>query len=93
MNGENIKEGNRTLHAPSCVANASKIDGNTDEEVVDFIDRYTTCSLPDPENNSEFYSLVKNASNSQSHKNISSEKRVTCRFGAPWPALETALII
>lgn len=35
-----------SLHCLFWVENAPQIDKNTDEEVVDFIDKYVTCELP-----------------------------------------------
>ena len=35
------------MHAPIHIGDAPKVDGNEDSEVVEFIDKYITCALPD----------------------------------------------
>ena len=46
-------------HAPIHIVDALKIDENEDSEVVEFIDKYITCVLPDETKYSEMSNLVK----------------------------------
>ena len=39
--------GTEHTHSPIHIVDASKIDENEDSEVVEFIDKYTACALPD----------------------------------------------
>ena len=39
--------GTEHTHSPIHIVDASKIDENEDSEVVEFIDKYITCALPD----------------------------------------------
>ena len=39
--------GTEHMHAPIHIGDVPKIDGNEDSEVVEFIDKYITCTLPD----------------------------------------------
>ena len=47
------------MHAPIHIVDAPKIDENEDSEVVEFIDKYITCALPDAIKNPEMSNLVK----------------------------------
>ena len=87
MTGENNK-----CHYPIHVADAPKIDKNTDRYVVDFIDTYITCFLPAPEYNSEFYNLVKTLQTHSYTKTCHKKKGVIYRIGAPWPVTERTLM-
>ena len=51
--------GTEHFHAPIHVVNAPKIDKNKDEEVVQFINKYVTCCLPDESDHPELHKLVK----------------------------------
>ena len=47
------------MHAPIHVVGAPKIDENNDSEVIEFIDKYITCALPDEEKYPEMNKLVR----------------------------------
>ena len=47
------------MHAPIHIVDAPKIDENEDSEVVEFIDKYITCTLPDVAKYRETSNLVK----------------------------------
>ena len=50
--------GCRHIHTPIHVKDAPKIDENTDEEVVSFIDQHITCEVPDEERYPDFHKLI-----------------------------------
>ena len=47
------------MHAPIHVVGALRIDENEDSEIVEFIDKYITCALPDETKYPEMSNLVK----------------------------------
>ena len=47
------------MHAPIHIVDAPKIDENEDSEVVEFIDTYIICALPDATKYPEIGNLVK----------------------------------
>ena len=47
------------IHAPIHAVDVPKLDENEDSEVVEFIDKYITCALPDEKNYPEISNLVK----------------------------------
>ena len=51
--------GTEHMHAPIHVVDAPKIDENTNSEVIEFIDKYITCALPDEEKYPEMNKLVR----------------------------------
>ena len=88
--------GTEHIHAPIHVVDAPKIDENDNEkdgEVVKFIDKYITCSLPDNVEHPELNSLVKKVQTHHHTTTCRKKKGVTCRFNAPWPPTEKTLIV
>ena len=88
--------GNEHPHASVHVQNAPKIlddDDSNDDDVIEFIDRYITCSLPDEEQYPELFSLVKAVQTHHHKSSCRKKKGVTCRFNAPWPPSENTRII
>ena len=51
--------GTEHMHAPIHIVDAPKIGENEDSEVVEFIDKYITCALPDETKYPEISNLVK----------------------------------
>ena len=47
------------MHAPIHVVDAPKFDENNDSELIEFIDKYITCALPDAEKYPEINKLVR----------------------------------
>ena len=81
--------GTEHMQAPIHVVDAAKIDENNDSEVIEFIDKYITCALPDEEKYPEMNKLVRKV---QTHHHTT-----TCRkkkgFNAPWtPSMETRIV-
>ena len=78
LNFDDLREyqerGTEHFNASIHVADAPIIDKNTDEQVVDFIDRYITCYLLGPDYNFEFYNLVKTLQVTVTQKHVVREK-------------------
>ena len=67
--------GVRHFHIPIHVKDAPKLDVNTDEDVVNFIDNHITCAIPDKEKHPEFYKLVYKGSIPFLYANMQKEER------------------
>ena len=82
------------FHAPIHVVNAPRIDEDDDKTVIEFIDKYITCSVSDKSQFSEFHDLVEKV---QTHHPMPTCKKtnqdVVCRFEAPWPPSEKTMIV
>ena len=77
------KRGTEHIRAPIHVADAPKIDKSEGSELVEFIDNYITCALPDVTKYPEMSDLVKKVQ-TQHHATICRKKKgVACRFNAP----------
>ena len=72
------------MHAPIHIVDAPKIDENEDSEVVEFIDKYITCALPDATKYPEMSNLVKEVPTHHHTATCRKKKGVACRFNAPW---------
>ena len=76
------------MHAPIHIVDAPKIGENEDREVVEFIDKYITCALPDETKYPEISNLVKKLQTH--HQTTTCRKKkgvVLCRFNTPWAPL------
>ena len=85
--------GTAHFHCPAHVVGAPKIDVDEDNKVIEFIDKYITCSLPDKEKDAELNTLVKTVQTHHHTPTCEKKKGVTCRFNAPWPPSEETLIV
>ena len=85
--------GTEHMHVPIHVVDAPKIDENEDSEVVEFIDKYITCSLPDENKHPELTSLVKKVQTHHHTTTCRKKKGITCRFNAPWPPSDETKIV
>ncbi|XP_066911966.1 uncharacterized protein [Clytia hemisphaerica] len=84
------------VHSQVHIKDAPKInerDSSKDNEVIDFIDKYVTCQLPDKEKYPELYHLVNTVQ--KHHHTFTCRKKSgsRCRFKAPWPPCEETRII
>ena len=72
------------MHAPTHIVDAPKIDENEYSEIIEFIDKYIACALPDETKYPEISILVKKVQTY--HRTITCRKKkgVVCRFNAPW---------
>ncbi|XP_074521382.1 uncharacterized protein LOC141787083 [Halichoeres trimaculatus] len=79
------QRGSPHIHSLFWIENAPVIDKNTDEEVVDFIDKYVACELP-PQIN-DLYEVVSSVQqHSKRHSKTCKKKNTNCRFNFPRPA-------
>ena len=77
------------MQAPIHVVDAPKIDKNNDSEVIEFIDKYITCALPDEEKYPEMNKLVRKV---QTHHHATTYRKKK-GFNAPWtPSMETRIV-
>ena len=72
------------MHAPIHIVDAPKIDENEDSEVVEFIDKYITCALPDEKKYPEMSNLLKKVQTHHHTTTCRKKKGVARRFNAPW---------
>ena len=73
----------------SSIKNSDGCSNMTDEELVEFIDKYVTCELPEEDN--EMHDKVKEV---QTHHHTKTCRKydTTCRFNYPkWPSLRTII--
>ena len=81
------------MHAPIHILDAPKIDENEDGEIVEFIDMYITCALPDATEYPEMSNLVKKVQTHHHTTTCRKKKGVACRFNAPWaPSNKTRIV-
>ena len=85
----------RCVQHPHCaihVKDAPKLDENTDSEILEFIDKYITCSIPHKDAPPELHELV--ISRLTHECAITCRKRgFCCHSNAPWPASEQTRIV
>ncbi|XP_076132870.1 uncharacterized protein LOC143114916 [Alosa pseudoharengus] len=78
------QRGSPHVHCLFWVENAPQIDKNTDEEVVEFVDRYVTCETPcDDSVLLDIVSTVQQ--HSKRHSKTCKKKSTVCRFNFPRP--------
>ncbi|XP_029957163.1 uncharacterized protein LOC115395673 [Salarias fasciatus] len=79
------QRGSPHVHCLFWIEGAPKIDQNTDEEVVEFIDQFVTCELPsDDDTLLDIVSSVQ--THSKRHSKSCRKNKTTCRFHFPKPA-------
>ena len=86
----------RYVQHPHCaihVKDAPKLDENSDSEIVEFIDKYITCSIPDQKTEPDLYELVTSRLTHNCTTTCRKKRGVRCRFNAPWPVCEQTMIV
>ncbi|XP_042265880.1 uncharacterized protein LOC121896203 [Thunnus maccoyii] len=79
------QRGSPHVHCLFWIENAPLIDKNTDEEVVEFIDKYVTCELPSQDET--LLDIVTSVQqHSKQHSKTCKKKNTVCRFNFPRPA-------
>ncbi|XP_034537729.1 uncharacterized protein LOC117811513 isoform X2 [Notolabrus celidotus] len=79
------QRGSPHIHSLFWIENAPKIDKDSDEEVVAFIDKYVTCELPSEDE--ELLDIVKSVQqHSKRHSKTCKKNKTVCRFNFPRPA-------
>ncbi|XP_074549060.1 uncharacterized protein LOC141807175 [Halichoeres trimaculatus] len=85
--------GSPHIHMLVWVRNAPVYGEDTDWVVCQFIDKYITCQMPDPETDPELYNIVSEVQvHSRNHSASCRKGNVTCRFGFPKLPMDTTWI-
>ncbi|XP_055017901.1 uncharacterized protein LOC129411312 [Boleophthalmus pectinirostris] len=83
--------GSAHIHALFWVQDAPRIDQNTDEEVIAFVDKYITCQLP--EDDPKLLEMVKTLqTHSKHHSKTCRKNKTVCRFKFPRPPSQRTFI-
>ncbi|XP_073681626.1 uncharacterized protein [Garra rufa] len=78
------QRGSPHIHCLFWIENAPLIDKNTDEEVIQFIDKYVTCELPSSDDS--LLDIVTSVQqHSKRHSKSCKKKNTVCRFNFPRP--------
>ncbi|XP_055084862.1 LOW QUALITY PROTEIN: uncharacterized protein LOC117386060, partial [Periophthalmus magnuspinnatus] len=84
------QRGSPHVHCLFWIENAPKLGENTDEEVVEFVDKYVTCELPsDPDLLEKVTSVQQH---SKRHSKTCKKKNKVCRFNFPRPVSSRTFI-
>ncbi|XP_050957725.1 LOW QUALITY PROTEIN: uncharacterized protein LOC127158760, partial [Labeo rohita] len=78
------QRGSPHVHCLFWIENAPLIDKNTDEEVIQFIDKYVTCELPSSDD-SLLDVVTSVQQHSKRHSKSCKKKNTVCRFNFPRP--------
>ena len=85
------QRGSPHVHCLFWIENAPKIDKNTDEEVIQFIDTYVTCELPSQDE--PLKDIVTSVQqHSKRHSKTCKKNNTVCRFNFPRPATSSTFI-
>ena len=87
------QKGPEHMHVGIHIKGAPKIDEEDDSQVIAFIDKYITCSIPDEKEYPELNRLVKKVQVHKHTMTCKKKKGVRCRFNAPWPPSEETRIM
>ncbi|XP_075334585.1 uncharacterized protein LOC142395729 [Odontesthes bonariensis] len=85
------QRGSPHCHCLFWISGAPILDQNTDEEVVEFIDKYITCELPS-EDEPLFEVVTSVQQHSKRHSKSCKKKNTVCRFNFPRPASSRTFI-
>ena len=91
--GEFQDRGTEHIHAPVHVENAPTIENDSREDVISFIDKYVTCSIPDKQLHPELNKLVNSLQTHHCTKTCKKKKGIKCRFNAHWLSTEQNKIV
>ncbi|XP_068069853.1 uncharacterized protein [Danio rerio] len=76
--------GSPHIHLLAWVKDAPDPEEDNDETICDFIDRYVSCKLPDPNVDPELHKIVTEVQlHSKNHSKSCKKGKVVCRFGFP----------
>lgn len=79
-------------HVAIHVKDAPILDKNPESEVVQFIDKYITCAIPDKDTEPELHDLVTSRLTHKCTTTCRKKKGVRCRFNSPWPVSDQTKI-
>lgn len=87
------QRGSPHTHCIFWIEDAPKFEENSDEEVVEFIDRYVTCEIPDQTEDRELHDIVMAVQqHSKNHSKTCQKRGTVCRFNFPRPPSEKTFI-
>ena len=84
--------GTEHFHAAVHVKDAPKIDIESDEKCIAFINKYISCTIPDRDEDVELYDLVVSRQIHHHTRTCKKNKNKSCRFGYPRPPSPETLI-
>ena len=85
--------GSPHIHMLVWVKGAPVMDEASDEQIINFIDRYICCQMPDETVDPELHKIVKEVQiHSRNHSKSCRKGRVECRFGFPRLPMDETII-
>ena len=85
------QRGSPHIHCLLWIKDSPKIEGDV-EDVIEFIDKYISCSKPTIESNEEISALIANQVHRHSHT-CRKGRKFQCRFGFPKPPMPDTVIL
>ncbi|XP_076858467.1 uncharacterized protein LOC143512266 isoform X2 [Brachyhypopomus gauderio] len=87
------QRGSPHIHCLFWVKDAPEFEDDPDQVVCDFIDKYISCKLPDPNTDRELNTIVTEVqTHSRNHSKSCKKNNKHCRFGFPKPPMPTTMI-
>ncbi|XP_026102347.1 uncharacterized protein LOC113073807 isoform X1 [Carassius auratus] len=85
--------GSPHIHCLFWVKDAPEFENDEDQDVCDFIDKYISCKLPDPNKDPELHRIVSEVQmHSRNHSKSCKKNKKHCRFGFPKPPINRTTI-
>ncbi|XP_077065633.1 uncharacterized protein LOC143718457 [Siphateles boraxobius] len=85
--------GSPHIHCLFWVKDAPEFEKDQDQDVCDFIDKYISCKLPDPNKDPELHKIVSEVQmHSRNHSKSCRKNKKHCRFGFPKPPINRTMI-
>ncbi|XP_063411592.1 uncharacterized protein LOC134694510 [Mytilus trossulus] len=80
------QRGSPHTHCLFWIEDAPKFEVDEDQQVIDFVDKYITCSMPSPDEDPELHKIVNAVQqHSKNHSKSCKKKGTNCRFNFPRP--------
>ncbi|KAI4879221.1 hypothetical protein NFI96_027864, partial [Prochilodus magdalenae] len=87
------QRGSPHIHCLFWVKDAPEFESDQDQDVCDFIDRYISCKLPDPNTDPALHRIVSEVqTHSRNHSKSCRKNNKHCRFGFPKPPMKKTMI-
>ncbi|CAF3374212.1 unnamed protein product [Rotaria sp. Silwood1] len=88
------KRGSAHIHMIAWIKNAPKYGENSDDEVIQFIDKYITCQMPNERKDPFLHEIItKVQTHSKSHSKSCKRRDKVCRFNFPKPISRRTFIV
>ncbi|CAF4809889.1 unnamed protein product, partial [Rotaria sp. Silwood1] len=88
------KRGSPHIHMIAWIKNAPKYGENSDDEVIQFIDKYITCQMPNERKDPFLHEIItKVQTHSKSHSKSCKRRDKVCRFNFPKPISRRTFIV